>query len=152
MKKTFLITALAAATLTGAVMTSCDNPQKKVDEAQTKVDEAKDDLKDAKNDAKNDLNAEYPAYKADMDARISANQKQIDELRAKLAKSGGSKPLDPARQKRVDDLEKRNADLRARLYGYETQKSDWETFKREFNHDMDEFGQSVKDIGKDNVK
>ncbi|MCW3128338.1 MAG: hypothetical protein JWO03_3996 [Bacteroidetes bacterium] len=152
MKKTILITAIAAAFLTGTALTSCESKEKKVDEAQTKVDEAKQDLKEAKKDEQKELSAEYPAYKTDAEARINANQKQIDDLRAKLSKSGGTRPLDPARQKRIDDLEKRNADLRARLYGYEKERSDWETFKREFNHDMDEIGNAFKDLGKDNVK
>jgi len=28
----------------------------------------------------------------------------------------------------------------------------WESFKREFNYDMDELGQSLKDLGENNVK
>lgn len=152
MKKTILITAIAASIISGAALTSCESKEKKVEDAQTKVEDAKQDLKDAKDDRQAELNAEYPAYKSDAEARINANQKQIDDLRAKLAKSGGTKPLDPARQKRIDDLEKRNGDLRARLYGYEKERGDWETFKREFNHDMDEVSDAFKDLGKDNVK
>lgn len=152
MRKTFLITAIAVACLTGTVLTSCESKQDKVQDAKEKVDDAKQDLKDAKQDAANDLNAEYPAYKNEMQARIDDNDREIASLQAKLAKSGGTRPLDPARQRKVDDLKQRNADLRARLYGYEKEKSDWETFKREFKHDMDELGTSIKDLGKDNVK
>lgn len=151
MKKT-IFAAIATACLSGAILTSCESKQEKVQDAQENVNDAKQDLKDAKQDAANDLNAEYPAYKNDMQARIDANDKEIASLQEKLAKSGGSRPLDPARQRRVDELKQRNADLRARLYGYEKEKGDWETFKREFNHDMDELGTSIKDLGKDNVK
>lgn len=151
MKKTFLITAIAAC-MTGTMMTACESKQDKVQDAQENVNDAKQDLKEAKQDAANDLNAQYPAYKNEMQARIDANDQQIASLQEKLAKSGGTRPLDPARQRRVEELKQRNADLRARLYGYEKEKSDWETFKREFNHDMDELGTSIKDIGKDNVK
>jgi hypothetical protein len=31
-------------------------------------------------------------------------------------------------------------------------KEKWESFKKEFNHDMDELGKSIKDLFKDNVK
>ena len=31
-------------------------------------------------------------------------------------------------------------------------KERWESFKREFSHDMEDLGQSLKDIGKDNVQ
>jgi hypothetical protein len=35
---------------------------------------------------------------------------------------------------------------------YEKKQSDWESFKREFNHDMDELGQALKDLTVDNKK
>ena len=31
-------------------------------------------------------------------------------------------------------------------------QSNWESFKREFNHDMDEIGQALKDLTVDNKK
>jgi chromosome segregation ATPase len=148
MKRT--IYALAFSVLTaGIAFTSCNSQSKeeKVENAQENVDKAKEELKDAQKE----LNAEYPPYRKDMEERISMNEKRIAELREKLAQPG-KKPLDNARAQRIDELEKKNAELRSRLYGYEKERSDWESFKREFNHDMDELGNSFNDLGKNNVK
>ena len=146
MKKTMYSFAFSAM-MAGAVLTSCDSKQDKVEDAKENVTEAKEDLKDAQQE----LNAEYPAYKIDMNKRIVANETEIARLRAIINKPG-EKPLDNARRDKIDDLERRNADLRTRLDGYETKRSNWEEFKREYNHDMDELGNSFKDMGKNNVK
>ncbi len=146
MKKT-IYSFVFGSMLIGGVLSSCESKQEKVEEATEDVRDAKEDLKEAQRE----LNAEYPAYRNDMDARITANEKEIARLREIINKPG-EKPLDNARRERIDDLEKRNSELRARLYGYENERSDWEAFKREFNHDMDELGNSFKDAGKDNVK
>jgi chromosome segregation ATPase len=142
------IYAFAFSVLTaGIAFTSCESKEKKVEDAQENVQNAKEELKDAKNE----VNAEYPAYRKDMDDRINQNEKRISELREKVNKPG-EKPLDNARRQRIDDLEKKNSELRSRLYGYEKERGDWESFKREFNHDMDELGNAFNDLGKDNTK
>jgi len=145
MKKILFVAALSFA-VTGTILTSCQTKEQKVDDAQENVNDAKEDLRDAKAD----LNSEYPAYKQAAEQKIDMNQKRIDDLREKI--NTGGKPLDNARAQRIDDLQKQNADLRAKLYGYEQERSDWESFKREFNHDMDELGNALEDLGKDNNK
>jgi hypothetical protein len=35
---------------------------------------------------------------------------------------------------------------------YDKNQTDWEKFKREFNHDMDELGKSLKDLTVNNKK
>ena len=144
--KKLLFAATLNFALAALVFTSCDSKQEKVEDAKEEVTEAKEELKDAQQE----LNAEYPTYRVAQEERIAANQKRIDDLRAKI--NTGGKPLDEARQKRIQELEEKNAQLRSRLYGYEQERSDWEEFKREFNHDMDELGKSFDDMGKDNVK
>ena len=146
MKKTIFYTTLLAIAA-GSVFTSCDSKEKKVEDAKEEVKEAKEDL----NKAQGELNAEYPAYKIDMELRIAENEKQIAHFK-EIVNRPGKLPLDEARKKRIDELEERNAQLRSRLNGYETQRSDWESFKREFNHDMDGLGESFKDLGKNNTK
>jgi peptidoglycan hydrolase CwlO-like protein len=143
MKKTLY----AAALMTGVILSGCQTPAQKVDTAQEKVDSAKADL----NTAKAELNAEYPAFKRDADEQISDNDKKITELRAKLKKFGPSPPYN-IRQKKIDTLEKENSDLRGRLYGYETQRTDWVAFKVRFNHDKDDLNQAFVDFGKDLTK
>lgn len=145
MKKTFLAIACNAM-LAAFVFTSCESKQEKVQEAQEEVQEAKQEL----SEAKAELNAEYPAYRTEVENRIKMNEERIAQLRKNIG--NGGKPLDGERAKRIDELEQKNAQLRARLVGYETERSDWESFKREFNHDMDELGAAIEDLGKDNKK
>src|SRR5690242_6263547 len=100
--------------MAGATFTACQLKEEK-------VEDAKEDLKEAQQE----LNSEYPAYKSDMELRITANENRIAELRVKISKPGQPN-LDDMRRQRIDDLEKRNAELRAHLYGYEKERSDWE--------------------------
>ena len=47
-------------------------------------------------------------------------------------------------RKRIDTLEKQNNDLKTKIETYDQSQSNWESFKREFNHDMDELGKSFE--------
>ncbi|MBK7408934.1 MAG: hypothetical protein IPJ40_13250 [Saprospirales bacterium] len=58
--------------------------------------------------------------------------------------------LDGLYAQRIETLEQKNRDLRTKMANYEQNQSDWESFKREFNHDMDELGQALKDFTVDN--
>jgi hypothetical protein len=42
--------------------------------------------------------------------------------------------------------------MRGRLVAYDKSQSNWESFKREFNHDMDEIGKSLEDLTVDNKR
>jgi hypothetical protein len=154
MKKT-IYTLAVTALLAGTILTSCDSPAKKEEEAKENVQEAKQDLKEVQKDANAEservANAEeWRAFRNETDARITTNEARIAELRIKLKKPG--KVLDPLYAQRIEDLQKRNIELRARLDNYEKKQSGWESFKREFNHDMDELGHSLKDFSVDNKK
>ena len=144
-KKIFYIAFIAIAA--GSILTSCDSKEKKVEEAKQVVTEAKQDLKETQQE----LNAEYPAFKTEAELKIADNEKRIAELNAILNKPG-KLPLDEMRKKRIVELEEKNAQLKSRLYGYEKERTDWETFKREFNHDMEGLGAAFKDLGKKNTK
>lgn len=143
MKKVLYSTAFTAM-LAAFTFTSCESKQEKVADAQEEVQDAKEEL----SEAKAELNAEYPSYRTAAEERIKMNEERIAQLRKNIG--GGGKPLDGERAKRIDELEEKNAQLRSRLYGYEQERSDWESFKREFNRDMDEMGTAFENLGKDN--
>jgi hypothetical protein len=128
-------------------LSSCDSPAQKEENAQKDVKEAEANLQQAKNE----LNPEYAAFKADAELKIAANEKRIIELNEILNKPG-KLPLDEHRKKRISELEEKNSRLKSRIFAYEQDRSDWETFKREFNHDMDGLGKAFEDLGKDNKK
>jgi hypothetical protein len=95
---------------------------------------------------------EYKTYREDQEKKIKENDKKIAELRAK--KDQVKKENVSDYEMKINDLEKKNNDLRKRIaVNYKDQsKEKWESFKKEFNHDMDELGKSLKDLFKDNVK
>lgn len=154
MKKTTQLFAVITL-LAAAVFTGCKSPDEKVAAAEDKVENAKEDLKeevkDANADAVKKANAEeWKEFKTRSNEEIKDNEKKIAEIRVKLKKPG--KLLDPIYEKRIANLEEKNRDLQAKLDGYETNQSDWESFKAEFKHDMDEFGKAFKDITVNNEK
>lgn len=101
-------------------------------------------------EAKKDSIAEYKKFKKDCDEKIANNQKKIAELKAK--KSNDSKEVKEKYDKKVSDLEQKNEALRKKAAGYDANNSGWASFKREFNHDMDEIGSALKDLTVDNKK
>lgn len=155
MKKTIITLAVSSMLIAGSVFTSCKSPAQKEDAAQKEVNNAQEDLNDAQNKANTEEQKvataeEWAAFKVDAEAKIKNNEAHIAELTVKLNKPG--KILDPIYKKRIETLEEQNRDLKVRLDVYEKNNSDWETFKREFNHDMDELGKALKDLTVDNKK
>ena len=127
---------------------------KKAASARKEVAEAKKDLKDAKKDlkeAKVDSAADFQKFKKESEIRINENQTKIAELRAK--KHNESKEVEEKYDKKVLALEQKNNELKNKINKADgTKSSSWSSFKREFNHDMDELGHAIKDIGVDNTK
>ena len=145
MRKTIFI--LASLFMTVATMTSCKTEAEKVDDSAEEVVEAQQDL----DEAKADYEAQYNQFRLESDERITANEQLIADLKvySKDKKNEAKVEYD----KMIADLEAKNEAMKVRVRDYQDVGSDkWESFKREFNHDMDELGASLKDIGKNNVK
>ena len=93
---------------------------------------------------------DWANYKKEQEDKIRKNDERIAEL--KREKANTSKTVDSLYNKRIATLQQKNSELRTKIVTYKYEESKWEQFKREFNHDMDELGKSLKDLGKDNVK
>jgi uncharacterized protein HemX len=142
MKKTILTLAAAATLIIGTTFTGCKSSAQKEDAAQANVQEAKQELKEVRREATAE---EWNEFKSETDLKIEKNETRIAELKEKIKKQG--KSLDALYEKKVDQLEQKNRDLKAKMETYgESKHSDWESFKREFNHDMDELGAAFKDL------
>ena len=153
MKKTIISYAVASTLIAGIIFTGCQSASQKEEAAKEAVQEAKEELKDVRDDANKEAQKlasaeEWIAFKTESDEKIRNNEIRIAELKVKLKKPG--KILDGLYEKRIETLEQRNNDLKIKIENYEKNQSDWESFKREFNHDMDELGQAFKDITVDN--
>lgn len=130
-----------------ATLTGCNTPSEKVEKAQENVTEAKTDL----DKAEADYTADMEKYRKETDERIAANQKSIDEFNERISKE--KKEARKEYREKIDALNEKNRDMKKRLDDYKGEGNEkWQSFKREFNHDMDELGNAVRDIGKNNVK
>lgn len=91
---------------------------------------------------------EWRLFKLESEQKINDNQARIAELKRKLNKPG--KMFDKMYANKINRLEEQNAALRLRIVTYEETQTDWQKFKEEFNHDMDELGKALRDITVDN--
>lgn len=147
--KKFIYLFSAITLITGTSLVSCNNS---TEDGTTDNDAKKDTvIIEEKNDVvtvKVATSEEWAAFKTDAEAKIEANEKRIAEIKVNMKKPG--KLFDKMRAERIEALEQRNRDLRLKITAYETNKTDWDKFKEEFNHDMDELGKAIGDIFTDN--
>jgi len=154
MKKTIFFLAITMF-IVGTTLVGCKSSTKEEIESREKVDVAEQNLKDAKDSlvvAKKAATAEeWQTFIDQKDSVIMYNEARIAELKLKMQKTG--KSVDAKYQKNIDILEQKNKDLKVKADAYKNDaNSDWQSFKREFNHDMEEIGQAFKDVTVDNKK
>ena len=148
MKIILFAVAVAATILTGLITSGCQSastPDEKA--AQAKVDEAKQELKAAEKAATAE---EWMTFKAESEAKIRINEISITEYKDKRLVSESK--LDAVYSEKIDNLEKQNRNLKTRIEAYENRKSNWESFKKEFNHDLDELGKALRELANDSKK
>lgn len=144
MKKTYLVIA-ATAIIFGT--TNCNDSGKKLDDATTEVSEASKDLIEA-NDA---YLEEVKQFKLETAQKISENEKSIMEFNERIA--GEKKEANKEYKEKIAQLEAKNSDLKLKIENYKADtKENWDKFKLEFSHDMDELGAAFKDLTTNNVK
>jgi len=119
------------------------------------VQDARQDLNTAQKDANAAAQVvataeEREAFRNESELKIKANEIRITELNVKMKKPG--EIFNAIYEKKITSLEQQNRAMRARLVAYEKSQSNWDSFKREFNHDMDAIGQALKDLTVDNKK
>jgi predicted nucleic acid-binding Zn-ribbon protein len=148
MRKLIFSIILSTVLISVAIITGCRPSTPEKESARDQVKQAKLELQQARKAASAE---EWKAFKDESELKIKNNGIRIAEFKAKIKLSG--KELDEVYEKRIDALEQQNKSMKARISDFETDtKSDWQAFKREFNHDMDELGNSLKDFSVDNRK
>ncbi len=146
MKHTILILAMLFIVF-GTFFNSCKSPAEKVEDAQNKVQDAKADLKTVIKDSltveQKAANAEeWKIFRNESQVKIKNNEIRIDALKSKIKREGSNDKAE--NEGRIDSLEIKNMELVTRMDNYEKGKSNWETFKLEFNRDLDGLGESLK--------
>jgi hypothetical protein len=153
MKKIIYTLAVATTFMAGTIFTSCQTSDNRDGDGHEMMNNTQQGMEAMHEGLNNDMSKmasadEWKTFKLESELKINNNEIHIKELTEKMNKPGTT--LDPLYAKKIANLEQKNKDLRVKLDAYETSQSDWETFKREFNHDMDELGQAFKDITVDN--
>lgn len=155
MRKNLFTIATATVFVVGGMLTGCDTSAQKVDAAEENVEKAKENLKEAKQEEavvikKKATAAEWKVFKEDSDAKIAKNNAKIKELKTKKKTSG--KGMDKIYTERIENIEKKNVELKERLDNFDNEQTDWDSFKREFDHDMGELGKAFKELGTESSK
>ena len=99
--------------------------------------------------AKIDSAADYAAFKEKAISKIKENNKMISELRN--AGPDLDKKLSKKYEKKVLSLQRKNDGLQKQIDGsVHTKTTQWTRFKSEFNQDMNELSDAIKNIGVNN--
>jgi phage host-nuclease inhibitor protein Gam len=95
--------------------------------------------------------AEIEDFKLQSIQKTEENNKAMMEFKERI-KNEKQDAKNEYNQK-INELEKKNTDLKKRIADYqENGKDNWESFKKEFNHDMDELGNAFSNLTKKNTK
>ena len=153
MKHSLFILAVATTLMGGMTLTSCQSAAEKSEDAQSDVIDAREDLKDEQQDAavaaqEAANEQEWLAFKSDAEMKIKDYEDRIVELKAKMKKSG--KAMDALYTKNIEILDQKIKDIKTRMEARNNSESDWETFKREFNSDMEGIGKAFNNLAVDN--
>ena len=145
MKKSIL--AMAAFTcIAGAIVTSCNTSADRVENAQENVIQANKDL----DQANQEYLADIENYRVETASRIAANEQAIADFNAGLEHE--RKAVRAEHKKKIAELEQKNRDMKMKMDNYKEEgKENWEKFKTEFSHDMDELGKAFKNLTVKNV-
>lgn len=153
--KTKILTIATLGFFAGTLFISCDK-HNKVESAKEEVRAEREDVRDAQEDlqkAENEYSMEVSNFKKDAEVKIEENKKTIKELKEKRSMKKTAREKDMY-DERIAELERRNDVLRDKLRDYKEEKRSekWESFKREFNSDMNSLGASIKNAFTDNEK
>ena len=131
----------------GTGIISCKSSSEKVEDAKEGVKDANKNLnsviKDSLTEVQKTANvAEWKIFRNESQVKIKNNEIRINALKSSI-KAKKFNDNSEARES-IDSLEIRNKELVARMDNYNRGKSDWETFKLEFNRDLDGLGESLR--------
>jgi hypothetical protein len=152
MKKISFTIAVTIIILAGSLFTGCWSSDQKKDAAKAEVVAAQENLNKVQKNA--DIVAEKAAtadelktFKLESELKIKNNEVRIAELKLKINKSESG--LDEVYAKRIDSLELKNKNLKTRMGDYEKTHSEWSKFKHDFNRDLDELGNKLKNCSRE---
>jgi len=88
--------------------------------------------------------AAWDQFKSETNEKITNNEARIKVLKDEAKNSGKAQEM--VYDKKIDLLEKQNQNLKNRLDNYDKGQTGWESFKKEFNQDMNGLGEALKNF------
>jgi hypothetical protein len=143
MKKSIFILAITMF-IAGTIFTGCQSSADKVQDAKDNVAAAKQELIQARIDS-------IKQFKKESAEEISHFEKSLAEFKAGIANQ--KKENKALYENKLAELEQQKSDLKRKLEEYNEDKIDqWNSFRAEFSHDMDELGKAFSDFTVKNNK
>ncbi|MFH2144163.1 MAG: peptidase M23 [Bacteroidota bacterium] len=140
MKKT-IFTLGVTMLIAGIMIMGCQSSTKKLENAQNEVADAYDKL-DAAND---EYLADVEKYRIETAERIAVNDKSISEFKTRIQYEKIVAKEDY--EKKIAALEQKNSDIKKKMDEYKADgKENWLIFKKQFNNDMDELIEALKNL------
>lgn len=131
--------------IVSVILASCNTRAGKIKDAKENVIEAKEDL----DEAGLKYQAEMENYRKVSSEKIMENEKTIADFRVKIENK--KKEVKADYEAKIAALDQKNKNLKQKMNEYKaTGKVEWEEFKSEFNHDMDELGNAFQSLVVDN--
>jgi F0F1-type ATP synthase membrane subunit b/b' len=146
--RTKIIIIVTLTFIAGTVIIGCDSSGKKVADAQGNVQTSFGNVEKAKNDFSQvikDSTNNYQKFKKESEERIGKYEKEIAELKVKIANEKKDGISDY--EKIISDLEQKTIIMKKDLKEYrEDGKADWKSFKTNFNNNMDNLGIAISNL------
>ncbi len=150
MKKAILLQTLTVFMM-GTMIIYCQAPSKKVENARYKLQAAEENLSEAQKELRQAQKDSVQEFRSKSDRKISENEKIISDFKAKIANA--EKVTRARYEKLAVDLEQKNKEMKKKLDEFnEEGKVKWQSFKREFNRDMDRLEKSLEKLKFKNTK
>lgn len=139
--KTLIILTVLALVLLVSFMGCKKTDEQKVADANATAMETQQDANNAANQS--DAEKEWLMYKSAAESKIAEHEKIIAVYKAKMTNASGK--LQASYDKKIDALELKNKELKAKLYDYRDEgNTKWTQFKNEFDNDLSELGSALK--------
>jgi len=144
-----MITLAVTTVIGGLIFSGCHTQTRKIDYSIANGAESTQDLKkgmkEVSEELKNALNVQdWLIFKKVSEFKIRDNDIRIAELKVKMQRRG-MKP-DPIYRKKLNGLENVNLEMKKKLMVYSENQYEWNSYKNEFNHDLDQLGQTLTDL------
>jgi hypothetical protein len=136
MRKPILFLAITSVVAMGA-FSSCASEEDKLKSDKEEINNANEDIELAKEKYYQDM-ADYKEMNLE---KIRTNEKSIAEFNKRILDQKQEAKADYLAK--INALDQKNTDLKKKLDEFkETGKDNWESFKNEFNKDMEELGKA----------